>query len=154
MKVFAISGLTAMLAIVPAHAEPLAVQPAAAPAAINTPAAAPTTATSAVSEAASKASQDVAEVKAMFKEIYADVHKNTMTPGAREILVIGTGAGLGFLASGFIMTAWIAPLTVSLSGSLGLSNAASGIVTATVTTIGLVSGTYAGGIYARDLVSN
>lgn len=139
-----------MLAIAPVHAEPVVMQPVTAPSQAS---AIPPAATAAVSDAASKASREVAEVKAMFEEIYADVNKNT-SPGAREILAIGTGAGLGFLASGFIMTAWIAPLTASLSSSLGLSNAASGIVTATVTTIGIVSGTYAGGIYARDLVAN
>lgn len=158
MKALPISGLMALLAVAPLQAEPLPAEPAPAPipsVVSATPALSTQTASAAstVSDAAAKTSQEVAEVKEMFNQVYANANKN-MSPGASEILAIGTGAGLGFLASGFIMNAWIAPVAASLATTLGLSEAATGIVTGSVTTIGIISGTYAGGVYARNLVSN
>ena len=163
MRVLAISGFATLLAVSTVYAEPTA-PPAvpAAPAATAAPAPATTQAApaqvsantaAALKEAAAKTSKDIAEVKAMFHEIYADVHKNT-SPNARQIIAMGTGAGLGFIASGFIMSAWVAPIAASLSSGLGFSEAATGLVTASVTTVGVMSGTYAGSVYARDLVSN
>lgn len=154
MKALPISGLIALFVVAPLQAEPVPGQPSPAPApSVVSASPAVASATSAVSDAAAKTSQEVAEVKAMFNQVYADANKN-LSPGAAEILAIGTGAGLGFLASGFIMNAWIAPVAASLATTLGLSEAGTGIVTASVTTIGIISGTYAGGVYARNLVSN
>lgn len=158
MKALPISGLIALFVVAPLQAEPVPGQPSPAPtpSVVSSAPAADTmvnSATSAVSDAAAKTSQEIAEVKAMFNQVYADANKN-LSPGAAEILAIGTGAGLGFLASGFIMNAWIAPVAASLATTLGLSEAGTGIVTASVTTIGIISGTYAGGVYARNLVSN
>ena len=107
----------------------------------------------AVSDAAEKTAQEIAEIKAMLNQVYADANSN-LSPGAAEILAIGTGASLGFVASGFIMNAWIAPVASSLATTLGLSANGVGIVTGSVTTIGIISGTYAGGVYARNLVAN
>ncbi|TCT21468.1 hypothetical protein [Thiobaca trueperi] len=154
MKALPISGLIALFVVAPLQAEPVPGQPSPAPTpSVVTASPAVASATSAVSDAAAKTSQEIAEVKAMFNQVYADANKN-LSPGAAEILAIGTGAGLGFLASGFIMNAWIAPVAASLATTLGLSEAGTGIVTASVTTIGIISGTYAGGVYARNLVSN
>lgn len=158
MKALPISGLIALFAVAPLQAEtiPGLPSPAPAPAVISAPPAADTivaSATSAVSDAAAQTSKEIAEVKEMFNQIYADANKN-LSPGAAEILAIGTGAGLGFLASGFIMNAWIAPVAASLATTVGLSEAGAGILTASVTTIGIISGTYAGGVYARNLVTD
>jgi len=108
---------------------------------------------SAVSDAAEKTAQEIAEVETMSNPVYTDANRN-LSPEASEILAISAGAGLGFLASGLIMNAWIAPAASSLATTLGLSADGVGIVTGSVTAIGIISGTYAGGVYARNLVAN
>ena len=157
MKALPMSGLIALFAVAPLQAAPVSGQPAPAPAPSMVTAApaasSATSATSPVSDAAEQTAQEIAEVKAMFNRVYADANSN-LSPDVAEILAIGTGAGLGFLASGFIMNAWIAPVASSLAMNLGLSEAGVGIVTGSVTTIGIISGTYAGGVYARNLVAN
>jgi len=154
MNKLALSGLLALASIASAYAQPAPVAEAPAPA--SSPAAPSASehkgAAEMVSKAASRTKEELAEIKEIFQENLEDINKNT-SPGTREIMAVGIGAGLGFLASGYIMTGTIAPLVSSLSSTLGLSDAATGIVTASVTTVGIVSGTYAGGVYARDLVT-
>ncbi|WP_459935626.1 hypothetical protein [Desulfonatronum parangueonense] len=69
-----------------------------------------------------------------------------------DFLTIGAGAGLGFLASGLVMTGVLGPMTHSLATGVGLSLMTARLLSASVTTLGVVSGTYAGGMYARNLV--
>ncbi|HAS51098.1 MAG TPA: hypothetical protein DCS21_04930 [Gammaproteobacteria bacterium] len=93
----------------------------------------------------------MADVKASFDKVYADTSKDAST-GTR-LLATATGAGLGFLASSYILTTTIAPLAATALSTVGLSQATASIVTSSITTIGLVWGTYVGGVYAHDLVT-
>ncbi|SDB49914.1 hypothetical protein SAMN05660653_02456 [Desulfonatronum thiosulfatophilum] len=76
----------------------------------------------------------------------------TTSHETRDFLTIGAGAGLGFLASGLVMTGVLGPMTHSLATGVGLSWMTARLLSASVTTLGVVSGTYAGGMYARNLV--
>ena len=141
MKVLFALLLAALLVTVPVAAQQSL--------AASEPYAAPTE--SSVAEAVSATIEDLeALIEAMYSELEA--LKAQTSPGVYEVLAVGTGAGLGFLASGVLMTGLVGPMTQGLAHSMGLSEMAAALLTASVTTIGIVSGTYAGGIYARNLV--
>ncbi len=154
-----IPGLVGLLLIAPVQAQSAdtAVAPTvpAASVAPTAPAASVTSvapkAAGAVSAAAAQVSQEVADVKASFDKVYADTSKDA-SPSTR-LLATATGAGLGFLASSYILTTTIAPLAATALNTVGLSQATTSIVTSSITTIGLVWGTYVGGVYAHDLVA-
>ncbi|SDB49887.1 hypothetical protein SAMN05660653_02453 [Desulfonatronum thiosulfatophilum] len=99
-------------------------------------------------------SATVAELERLIDAMYADLEslRQNTSPGMQEILAVGTGAGLGFLASGWVMTGILSPMVYGYAGAVGFSELTASLLTASVTTIGIVSGTYAGGMYARNLV--
>jgi len=173
MQKSVLSGFLAMLILGSAQAQTPVAPPAAAPvpapaviqAAVTPPAAvagaasqsaatnggAEAGSTGVLSQAANKTAQEIKELKKILDDHISDLNRNT-SPGTREILAVGLGAGLGFLASGFIMTSTIAPMVWHISSNLGMSPPAANVMASTVTTVGVISGTYAGGVYARNLV--
>lgn len=174
MQKSVLSGVLAMLILGSAQAQTPVAPPAAAPvpapavnqAAVTPPAAVAGAAasqpaatnggveagsTGVLSQAANKTAQEIKELKKILDDHISDLNRNT-SPGTREILAVGLGAGLGFLASGFIMTSTIAPMVWHISSNLGMSPPAANVMASTVTTVGVISGTYAGGVYARNLV--
>jgi len=104
--------------------------------------------------AESVVSTTLEELEALIDSMHSELIalRDRTSPGVYEVLAVGTGAGLGFLASGVIMTSMVGPMTQGLALSVGLSEMAAALITASVTTIGIVSGTYAGGMYARNLL--
>ncbi len=109
-----------------------------------------------VVSASEQSSETVAELEKLIEAMYADLEnlRQRTSPGMQEVLAVGTGAGLGFLASGWLMTGVLSPLVHSYAAGVGLSELTASLLTASVTTIGIVSGTYAGGMYARNLVTD
>ncbi len=82
--------------------------------------------------------------------VYVNTAQDVST-GTR-LLAAGAGAGLGFLASSYLLTTAVVPLTATALGSWGFSPATTGMITSSITTIGLVWGAYAGSVYGHDLV--
>lgn len=150
MRPLIVPGLMAFLLIAPVYAQSpdAATTPASVAAALPAPVG---KAATAVSTAATQVSKEVADVTATFDKVYADTAKGA-SPVTR-IMATAAGAGLGFLASSYIMTTAVAPLAATALGNVGLSEATTAIVTSSLTTLGLVWGTYAGGVYANDLVT-
>lgn len=104
-----------------------------------------------ISQAANKTAEEIQGFKQILDKRVEDLNHST-SPEMKEILAVGVGAGMGFLVSGLIMASTISPLVWYVTTEIGLSEPAAAILTSSVTTVGVVSGTYAGGVYARDLV--
>lgn len=142
---------TAAQLLTPASATPPAMP--AVPAGTYAPPATGDTATiPLLTQAVNNTSQEVTELRRILNE-HMERRPGQDPSLMQKLLGAGVGAGLGYVASSYVMTNAIAPLVSMAAFQSGLSDATSTTITSSVTSLGVVWGTYAGSVYGRDLVA-
>jgi len=96
--------------------------------------------------------REISSIKNTIDEKVTEFSRDT-TPENREIIATGLGATVGLVASSFVMGEVISPILWYMTTGIGLPGHVAHVLTSLVTLVGVAGGTYAGGVYGRNLVN-